>query len=172
MAQFRGTLQGSRKEKSCLGHKTQGLIAIATVSGWRAGIRIEATHDQQDLFRVIMTGGSAGHTEERVLGCVIDEGGEPVWLPQAKLEEREMKTKEYRFFWRVPRGQGYAYSQGNGGLGLVATYDGNSPYNDGRPPVYVGPVEIVEALPSDGSDCLDYYGAIAVSPQGWRAYDS
>jgi len=59
MAQFRGTIQGSRGTTSRLGHKTTGLHV--TCDGWDTGIEIEAVHENgKDVFYVYKTGGSNG----------------------------------------------------------------------------------------------------------------
>jgi len=57
MAQFRGTVTGSRGTASRLGTKVSGLTV--TASGWNVGVRIEVSHeDGRDVVRVWRTGGS------------------------------------------------------------------------------------------------------------------
>lgn len=68
MAQFRGTLQGSRSEVSRLGHKKEGLTA--KVNGWTSGLEVRAFYDeekQQDVFVIAITGGSSGNGERVVV---------------------------------------------------------------------------------------------------------
>lgn len=62
MAQFRGTIQGSRGDASRLGTKNSGLTVEA--NGWHVGVRVELTHeDGEDVARVYLTTGSnnTGH---------------------------------------------------------------------------------------------------------------
>ena len=67
MAQFRGTLQGSRGTTSRLGHKTTGLHV--TCDGWNTGIEVEARHiDGQDVFHIFQTGGSNGRVSTVKVG--------------------------------------------------------------------------------------------------------
>jgi hypothetical protein len=61
MAQFYGTLQGSRGEASLLGTKFSGLETVA--AGWNGAIKTEVFHrDGRDMYRVTLMPwqGSAG----------------------------------------------------------------------------------------------------------------
>jgi hypothetical protein len=59
MAQYRGTIQGTRGAVSRLGHKTSGLHA--TVNGWNSGVKVCASYDakfDRDVFEIYLTTGS------------------------------------------------------------------------------------------------------------------
>ena len=61
MAQFRGTVEGSRSQVSRLGHKTSGMIT--TCNGWNIGITCYARYNEEadrDEIVVTATNGS-GH---------------------------------------------------------------------------------------------------------------
>lgn len=59
MAQFMGTVRGSRGEVSRLGGKSSGLRTIC--NGWDKGVEVFADHvDGKDVFTVLETGGSNG----------------------------------------------------------------------------------------------------------------
>jgi len=61
MAQFRGTIKGTKGEASRLGDKKDGLTI--TLSGWNLGVKVEAKHNaitSKDYFVISVTGGSNG----------------------------------------------------------------------------------------------------------------
>ena len=66
MAQFRGTIQGTRGEASRLGTKSSGLTV--TANGWDTGVRVELDHETgQDRVTVWRTGGSNGGEHDVLL---------------------------------------------------------------------------------------------------------
>ena len=75
MAQFKGTITGSReKTTSRLGHKTTGLITKC--NGWNLGVTCEARYDETtglDVIDIYKTNGSSpnGH---KTLITTITEG--------------------------------------------------------------------------------------------------
>jgi len=59
MAQFMGTIQGSRGQATRLGGKPSGLSVSA--NGWTCGVKVYAYFDEttgEDRFLVYLTGGS------------------------------------------------------------------------------------------------------------------
>lgn len=76
MAQFRGTVQGSRGEASRLGSKKGGLDTEA--NGWFCGVRVYAHYDEEtgkDVFDIYRTGGSSRRTSSKLI-ATITEGEE------------------------------------------------------------------------------------------------
>ena len=75
MAQFRGTITGSReKTTSRLGHKTTGLTT--TCDGWNIGVHCRAVYDEEqglDVIEVYKTSGSSPHNHKTLI-AVIKEG--------------------------------------------------------------------------------------------------
>ncbi|AFN37699.1 hypothetical protein ELTIGER69_86 [Mycobacterium phage ElTiger69] len=66
MAQFRGTLEGSRQMVSRLGSKASGLVV--TANGWNIGAEIVLSHvDGKDLVRVFKTSGSNALTGRELI---------------------------------------------------------------------------------------------------------
>lgn len=64
MAQYRGTVEGTRGQASRLGSKASGLVVEG--NGWNIGARVELAHvDGKDVVRVFKTSGSsyAGKSE-------------------------------------------------------------------------------------------------------------
>jgi hypothetical protein len=75
MAQFYGTIKGSRGEVSRLGTKNSGLTIRA--NGWDIGVRVEITHENgKDRVQVFRTTGS---NENRTMCRLVDivEGDQP-----------------------------------------------------------------------------------------------
>jgi hypothetical protein len=73
MAQFYGTIKGTRGEASRLGDKKNGFTG--TVNGWTGGVRVEAYYDEdigQDVFKIYATGGSKGMECDGYIGKVIN----------------------------------------------------------------------------------------------------
>lgn len=71
MAQFRGTIKGSRGAVSRLGGKGSGLTTYA--SGWNLGVEVNAWHDEKtgkDYFKVYRTGGSNAQTGRKLIATV------------------------------------------------------------------------------------------------------
>ena len=69
MAQFRGTLVGSRGCVSRLGGKESGINV--TANGWDVGIRVRGFYDKKrdtDVFYVELTGGSNGRLDSIEVG--------------------------------------------------------------------------------------------------------
>ena len=71
MAQFRGTIQGSRGEASRLGGKASGLHV--TADGWNIGIEVRLFHlDGKDQIKIALTGGSNGYGQYKELGRFVE----------------------------------------------------------------------------------------------------
>lgn len=75
MAQFRGTLDGSRGPASRLGTKNSGLQV--TANGWHLGCSAYLTYDEEadtDRITIYLTGGSSGGESPDILfsGTVED----------------------------------------------------------------------------------------------------
>lgn len=70
MAQFRGTISGSRGEASRLGGKSSGMKA--TVNGWNSGVTVRAFVDElgRDCFALYATGGSDQTGRSEYIGFV------------------------------------------------------------------------------------------------------
>jgi len=69
MAQFKGTLEGSRGTASRLGHKTTGLNV--TCNGWDSGVEVQAIHENgKDVFYVYRTGGSNGYQATELIKTI------------------------------------------------------------------------------------------------------
>ena len=69
MAQYRGTIKGSRGEASRLGTKSSGLQVSA--NGWDIGVDVILRYDSQDqsdVVEVYLTGGSNDKKQRRLLG--------------------------------------------------------------------------------------------------------
>lgn len=80
MAQFRGTLSGSRGEASRLGSAKTGLVA--RVNGWDSGVRVEASVENgHDVFRIFITSGSNARHGSACIGRVetLGVGGVPLF---------------------------------------------------------------------------------------------
>ena len=75
MAQFRGTITGSRgKTTSRLGHKTTGLTTAC--NGWNIGVTCRAVYDEEqgkDVIEVYQTGGSAAQALPLKLIAIVKE---------------------------------------------------------------------------------------------------
>ena len=75
MAQFRGTIKGSRdKTTSRLGHRTTGLITEC--NGWNIGITCRAVYDEKqglDVIEVYKTSGSSPHNHKTLI-AIVKEG--------------------------------------------------------------------------------------------------
>ena len=75
MAQFRGTITGSRdKTTSRLGHKTTGLTT--TCNGWNIGVACRAVYDAEqdkDIIEEYQTGGSQPNSSPKLI-AVVKEG--------------------------------------------------------------------------------------------------
>ena len=75
MAQFRGTITGSREKiTSRLGHKTTGLIT--TCDGWNIGVHCRAVYDEKqglDVIEVYKTNGSSLHNHKTLI-AIVKEG--------------------------------------------------------------------------------------------------
>ncbi len=73
MAQYRGSLRGSRGEANRLGSKASGLIG--DICGWNGGIQVVARsgHVQgfEDVFDVYITGGSNNMRDSKLLASLI-----------------------------------------------------------------------------------------------------
>ena len=73
MAQFIGTVEGTRGPASRLGSKRTGLTV--TANGWDLGITVELRHiDGKDVATVFLTGGSNDPKQSRLVG-EFTEGG-------------------------------------------------------------------------------------------------
>ena len=76
MAQFRGTIQGSRGETSRLGHKTSGLLLQA--NGWDLGAEVSLRWNeekQRDELSICINHGSNGNGLKVPLGIFVLEDG-------------------------------------------------------------------------------------------------
>jgi hypothetical protein len=82
MGHFYGSMVGSRAEKTCTGHKTNGLRAH--VRTYTCGVEVVATHydtqpSKSDGFAIYATNGSDG-VERFYLGeVVLDKKGNPTF---------------------------------------------------------------------------------------------
>lgn len=79
MAHFRATVGGNRGIASRLGSIKSGIAA--RVSGWQAGVSIEASRVERDVFRIIMTSGSSGRKADKFIGTVQETPDGPVFYP-------------------------------------------------------------------------------------------
>jgi hypothetical protein len=66
MAQFRGTVAGTRGDASRLGSKSSGLCV--TADGWNVGVTVYLTHeDGRDVVRIHKTSGSNGRGQSELI---------------------------------------------------------------------------------------------------------
>ena len=66
MAQYRGTVEGSRSVASRRGTKNSGLTTSA--NGWNIGVDVHLLHvDGEDRVRVYLTGGSNGRYGSKLI---------------------------------------------------------------------------------------------------------
>ncbi len=74
MAQFKGSIQGSRGQASRLGSKVSGLVA--RVNGWDLGVEVRAIHLKEggDAFIIVRTGGSNCRGRIEVIGDLSAKG--------------------------------------------------------------------------------------------------
>ena len=74
MAQFRGTITGSRNTIiSKLGHKTTGLIT--TCNAWNIGVICKAVYDDKlgkDVIEVYETGGSSPKKAPKLIAVISE----------------------------------------------------------------------------------------------------
>lgn len=72
MAQFIGTISGTRGKVSRMGSKTSGLKVEC--NGWEDGVAVYASHNDhgQDVFEVWSTGGSNGGIPPVLLVTIFD----------------------------------------------------------------------------------------------------
>ena len=76
MAGFYGSMSNSRGNEVTAQGSSKG--QRAHIRGWHSGIRVESVAvDSEDVFRVYATGGSSGHTRDRLIGILSN--GE--WIP-------------------------------------------------------------------------------------------
>lgn len=82
MARFFLTARNGRGNETSVGGRTS--VEQAHIRGWNAGIKVSTNHGekgQPDELAVYMTGGSNGHTTDRLLGYVRDTPDGPVFTP-------------------------------------------------------------------------------------------
>jgi hypothetical protein len=74
MAQFRGTVEGSRSQVSRLGHKTSGLTT--TCNGWNTGVECIARYNEEaerDEIMIFETSGSGYGGKRKHIHTVYSE---------------------------------------------------------------------------------------------------
>ena len=89
MAHFYASIEGPRKPKTCVGHKSSGIRAH--IRGWDKGIQVKARYDEKaeaDIFEVYQTGGSNGSGLALLLGT-LNEHGVFVFSKFCKLTNEE-----------------------------------------------------------------------------------
>jgi hypothetical protein len=83
MARFYCNVQGNRGEATRMGTPASGITAHPR--GWNVGVRVEGhAEGEADVFRVYLTGGSAGYSSELIGEARLDEGGRPVFTPASE----------------------------------------------------------------------------------------
>lgn len=95
MAHFLAGCEGNRGPASRLGSKVSGIFARA--QGWRNGVVVYGEYDpdtEQDVFRVLATGGSAGDGTRRLIATVYPDrivhhvSDSPVPLEDTRVDSR------------------------------------------------------------------------------------
>ena len=82
MAQFQGTVSGSRGEASRLGTKNSGIVTQA--KGWNSGVKVYGyVEDGQDKFDIFVTTGSSHKSGTDFIGSVVLVYGEPKFKPKS-----------------------------------------------------------------------------------------
>ena len=75
MAQFRGTITGSREKTiSRLGHKTTGLTT--TCNAWNIGVTCRAIYDEKlghDVIEIYETSGSNPNSSPKLIAIISEE---------------------------------------------------------------------------------------------------
>ena len=89
MAQFIGYLQGGKGEASRIGNKVSGLSA--TVNGWNSGVKVYAFYcdeRKRDIIRVEATTGSKQTGRKQIIGEVMEQDGQVIFILDGKIGER------------------------------------------------------------------------------------
>ena len=112
MARFRGGVQGNRQKATRQGHRLSGLETFA--NGWNAGVEVDAFADdtkenENDLFRVMVTGGSHRRNNSMAIGTAYKHKG--------------------RLVFELADNQGFLVQQGYKTV-LVASLEGPDCYRD------------------------------------------
>jgi len=97
MAQYIGFLQGGKGEASRLGHKTSGLTA--TVNGWNSGVKVYAFYcdeRKRDVIRVEATTGSKQTGRKVIIGEVMEQDGQVIFILDNKIGERKEQVVKER----------------------------------------------------------------------------
>ena len=97
MAQFIGYLQGGKGEASRLGNKTSGLSA--TVNGWNSGVKVYAFYcdeRKRDVIRVEATTGSKQTGSKVIIGEVMEQDGQVIFILDNKVGERMGETSSQK----------------------------------------------------------------------------
>ena len=97
MAQFIGFLQGGKGEASRLGNKTSGLTA--TVNGWNSGVKVYAFYcdeRKRDVIRVEATTGSKQTGRKVIIGEVMEQDGQVIFILDNKVGERKEQVVKER----------------------------------------------------------------------------
>jgi len=97
MSHFYGSMKGSRKEKTCCGHKSTGMTAH--IRGWNSGVKIDAyrsKNDLRDMFTIRVTGGSKNPEEVACLEVYQNPNGEfSIYLGEKLRKAFSIKSRPW-----------------------------------------------------------------------------